>query len=235
MTALELVADIITIARSINVSHSENLSQWQVLSWVNQYRAKLIRQAIDKGDAIANEWIQDLNCLELELIDRAECPATINVLAGQNVQRTKMSIPSIINTKTQDGIVFIGSVEGKPYQYVTETRSRYIRFKKYGGHDKVAYRRGDHIYLTCSVEQQYISMSAIFEDPTKLADYISSCSNSVCYDPYTSDYPITFEMINTIKELIFKLELGISLSMPSDKNNDDQNITTPNAIGGQRR
>ena len=235
MTIIEIVNDFQKIARSMNVSSSENLSIWQIASWVNEYRAKLIRQAIDKGDSIANEWSQDMNCLELELVDRAECPVGISLTSGQKVQRTKMVIPSMINTKSQDGLIFIGSIEGKPYQYVTDTRARYMRFKKYSGNDKVTYRKGDYIYLTCSLEQKYLSLSAIFEDPLKLAEYYNTCSNSVCFDPYVTNYPITLELLPVIKDMIFKNELGITLNLPSDKHNDDQNILTANEVGGQRK
>lgn len=38
-------------------------------------------------------------------------------------------------------------------------------------------------------------------------------------------------MVPVITEMIFKNELGIELQMPSDKNNDDRNLATPNSIG----
>jgi hypothetical protein len=231
MTLNEITRDILNIARGANVSQSETIQIREIEFWVHQYRSRLIRQSIDKSNIVPDQWIQEINCMELETVDKASCDCVVS--SDCMVQRTILEVPKFIATGSTDGLIFVGTITGKPYQITTPTRSYYSKYKKWSGSDRMAYIRNNHIYVTHAIELQYISIAGIFEDPVALASY-TDCSGSTCFDINTFEYPISTDMIPIIKEMIFKNELGIMLQMPSDKNNDERNILTPNAIGTQK-
>ncbi len=225
----ELTEDILKIARGSNISKDETISRRQIWDWIHQYRALLIIQKINKGQDIDDSWIQRMNCLALEVKDRAECPSTLSTIeSGCTILRTIQEVPPIIKVAHMDGLLFVGNIDGKPYQIISEQRIHFITHKPFSGRDTFAYVKGNYVYILNNLPLKYISLYGIFSDPTDLSTYINSCSSTVCYHVDTEDYPISYDIIPAIKEMIIKNEMGIQISSPSDKDNDAQNIVTPN-------
>jgi hypothetical protein len=228
MTLYEIGYDILKMARGSNISRSETISLRQVFFWINGYRAKLIKQQIDKGN-IDDAWIQEMSCLELSVRDRGECPSTMTLTSGCAVLRTVLEIPQTIKGKNMDGLLFVGSIDGKPYQIITPQRYSFITSKPYSGRDTYAYRKGNYIYIMNNLPLKYVSLHGIFSDPTQLSTYINNCSSTVCYNVRTEDYPVNMEMLDTIRMMIMEREMKMTIALPSDKDNDSQNIVTPNS------
>ena len=87
---------------------------------------------------------------------------------------------------------------------------------------------------------KYIDLSAIFERPTKIFDYLnanySTNINSVLYDanlPYNDESPylVGMEMIDDIEQIIIKNKLRLESTQPIDDINDASD--TPKQINVQ--
>ena len=225
-TLRKITYDILEIARGADVSKSETISLRQIEEWVHQYRALLIKQAFEKAYFISPSLIQSMNCIQLELVDKAECCGldvdTCTVL------RTTNTIPKFVRTNTGgDLLMFVGSVEGKPYQIISEQRAYWYQFRKFTANDIYAFVKNNYIYIVGSGVLERITLRGVFENPMDLISYTNSCTGSPCYDVDT-EYPIPRDMLPTLKSLILKSEMGIMLELPSDKDNDSANISSPN-------
>lgn len=212
--------DILKVVRASDVSKSETISMYQLYKWISEYRMKIILQKLGRG-IYDDQWTQFLNCLELEPVDRAECPTAL-IESGCSILRTVQEIPKFIQ------INFVGTIDGKPYQMITPQRYYYISCKPYSGHDTFAYRKGKYIYIMNNLPLKYISLAGIAEYPEEVSNIQNGCLNSTCYNIDTEEYPIDGDTFSTVRQLILEKELKIMVVMPSDKDNDNQNILTPN-------
>ena len=52
MTLSNLIDDVMLEARNNNIAESEKLSSHQIHLWIKSYRAMLIKQKLDKGEAL---------------------------------------------------------------------------------------------------------------------------------------------------------------------------------------
>ena len=230
MTLPEFTSSLLNIARGSNISQSEKISERRLRDYIHSYRALLIRQRLNKGETIDDAWIQWLNCQELSIVDRAECPTGIPT-SGHTVLKMDSVLPGVVKGSNSDGLLFAGTVDGKPYQISSSTRAYYNKYRPLTKCDAQVYPKGDYLYVTGKPGLKYISIGGIWDNPEDLYTYINSCSATVCYDINTDKYPVSIDMIPVITEMIFKNELGVELGMPSDKNNDERNLATPNALG----
>lgn len=227
VTLDKIVMDILKIARGSNVPQSETISTRQIEDWINQYRALLISQKVEKGYDLNSSLIQSLNCLELEDVDKAECcDLGFNTCT---VKRTKIQLPRFAMSKTDSElIIFVGTVMGKPIQLMSEIRSFFNQYRKYTKHTPIAYKKNDYLYILNDDAIERVTIRGILADPREASTIINSCSNTICWS-VSDPYPIVDDMVPTIRGLILEKEMGIIIKAPSDKKNDSSNIETPNS------
>jgi len=223
----EITKDILKVIRASNISKDETIPIRQIESWVHQFRAELIMRALNKGDMIDESWVQDMKCLELEIVDRAEC-LTVTLDSDCDVLKTTTEVPNVVRYSSGTGLLGVGSITGKPYQIVSKLRGYYQKHRPYTFDDRVAWHENKYIYVTGEHGLKYISLQGIFANPVDLSTYINNCSDSACYDIDTEDYPASVEMIAAIRDMIMEKIMPIELKVYSDKDNDSQNILTSN-------
>lgn len=227
MTLPEITTDILKIIRSSNVSKDETISLRQVEDWVHEFRAEYIMRARNKGDKIDRAWMQPMKCLALEIVDKAECEL-ITLDSNCDILRTTLEVPPTIRYGSGSGMLSIGSVQGKPYQIATELRGHYQKYRPYSFNDRIAWHIDNYVYVTGDHGLKYISLRGLFANPVDLSTYINNCSDTVCYNIDTQDYPASQEMRSFIRDMIMEKIMRITIEVPSDKSNDSQNILSPN-------
>lgn len=222
----KIVMDILRIARGSSVVQSETISTRQIEDWVNQYRSMLITQKVEKKYDLNSSLIQSMNCLELEQVDKAECCSL--GFTTCNVLRTKLPLPKFVMSKVNGELItFVGKITGEPIQLMSETRTFFSQYRKFTKRTIVSYKKNGYIYILNDDAIEKITVRGVLEDPRAASEVISSCTSQPCYS-LSDPYPITSEMIPTVRNLILTKELGMTLSSTSDKKNDSSSTTTPN-------
>lgn len=214
-TLNEIAMDLINAVRGGRSSDDEHISVQQAYWLVHQYRARLIKQELDKGLEINNSFEQTIECEVLLEVDRSSCPA---VLVGCTVKRTTNEIPHFVRTKKGDAISFIGSIDQQAdIQIVTPHAARWNKYNTYTSKRPKAYQIGKYIYVDDQCGLERISIRGVFEDPTELETF-------GCYDA-DSEYPMPADLIPVLISEILRLEFGI---LPEAKNNDMSNDKVQN-------
>ena len=90
-------------------SDDDNTSHSQLLFWVNYYRAKLVREDLNKGRTLDPQLIQDLGCVPVACVDATECCDL--GLDGITVVRTVDPIPKLLQTYDKINLTFVGTVD----------------------------------------------------------------------------------------------------------------------------
>ena len=205
-----IIDDILLELRNSNVSESEHISRIQIEQWINNYRAMLIKQDIDKGRDVNPMYIQTIKCIHL---NRVEC------IPGHYEYVSDIEIPKLIDFHFKSGLIAVKDMYGNLVQIGSETKMKYQKYRKYTCKDYIAYLKNNKLYVEGGNNQlEWVEADVILENPSDAGE---------CFDP-DQPYPALAHMIPTIKDLIFSKELNIMPKMPSDETNnsrdDMQNI-----------
>jgi len=203
-----IIYDLMNIIRAAKISDNELISERLIESWIHSYRAKLIKQDIDKDKYINPDYVQELSLLEL-IKEEQEI---------RNVYRTTTTIPKSLDFNYKSGLLFVGDVEDNAIMLVPQQRVVWQQFRRFTRSAPLAYLKNRYIYIHNPRGLQYIKVRGIFEVPTE-ADVNMTLD---------SKYPIPINMLDTLKQMILKQELNIISNSFSDSTNDDTNILETN-------
>jgi hypothetical protein len=202
-----IIYDLLHIIRGAKIADDEPISERQLENWIHQYRAKLLKQDLDKGKYLNPDYIQEYQ-------DEDGNPLSIvpNEQELRTVYRTSVQIPKTIDLNYKSGIIYLGDVNGNRIQLVPEARVNFQQYKKVTGNSTIAYLKDRYVYLYNHNGLQYIRLRGVFEIPTEIPGY----------DLDEDKYPIPVNLLPTLKEMILKNELGIIYKAPNDDENDTE-------------
>lgn len=214
MKLSEMIDDILLEARNNNIGESEKLSRHQIELWIKSYRTMLVKQKIDRGEALDEMFTQTLR-MRLSKVEND--PGHIEYMTDEE-------LPTLLESKSLTGLISVKDAHGNIIQLGDETKMKYQRYRKYSCADYIAYKKGNKICVEGDGNMlEYINADVIMEDPTQLKD---------CYDPDVDEYPLPNYMWPTVKDLIFSKDLSWMIRQMSDVTNDtrddNQNSFNPN-------
>lgn len=208
-----IIDDLLNIVRGAKVNVSEPISRRQVEAWIHEYRAKLIKQDLDKGKKPHTAYIQTIPAVKLIVEDLAG--SLSKVTSDLNILRTEIKIPKDLDLNHSTGITFVGDLQGNAIQVVSESRFPYQAFRRYTNNDPLAFFRDGYVYVVNADGLAYLTIRGIFENPVDVYELANSVTNLQLFS-YTEGYPIPITMIPTLKAMILEKELGITVQTPSD-------------------
>jgi hypothetical protein len=203
---------------------------------INGQRALWLRNEYNKNRSIDPYVLQDLSCLELELVNPIDC--CIDVPAKCQVLRTKVQIPNTIEFYFTKGIATIGPADIMMPRYVLIDYSRV----PYVGHGRTTQRAvyaflyNNYLYITSKNPTvsmtKYITVRGIFEDPTSLKQFVSCVNGKPCYSS-SEPYPLNLWMWEYMKPQILNQLMQKGANQQDDSNNAEdgktETITASNA------
>lgn len=202
MTLNQLVDNLLLIVRNSNVAESEHLSRAQIEKWILSYRAKLLKQEIDKNKEISDKYITTIEPIHLNRIES---------IPGYYTYVGDKELPKLMNFNRRTGVVAVRDMFGNLIQVGSQTKYKLQKYRKATCKDYIAWVKGNKIYVQGDSNQlEYISVDVIAEDPTE---------QNACFDP-DAEFPVPEYMIPTITDLILSKELRFMIPMPSDETND---------------
>lgn len=209
------VADVRNIADSGKNNYSFRITDEQIAFWFAEIRAMLISQAIAKRQDITDTWVQDLSCMELELVDASEC---CFITTDCYILKTKVRIPNTIETAGDNLILRVTNPMGDIIPKSNVFEAKYNRYNKYTGKKSQWYLRDGYLYITSELLLEHVNIFAIFENPEDLAG-LSTCGGAACFS-WDSKYPCSLKMANDITNIIMQTKVMPFLQMPHDTSND---------------
>jgi hypothetical protein len=200
---------------------------------INGQRALFIRNEYNKRNrSIDPDVIQDLGCVDLELVDAVTC-CDLSIPVDCQVLRTKTDIPKTIEFHNSKGITRVGGVEmlTKAFNYVDMTRLPYVGNGRANRNEVFYFLYKDRIYLYSKAPRfvllKHLNVMGIFEDPTAAGTF-KTCSGETCWSP-DKEYPIKDWMWEYIEEAVVQRLLQ-KQSVPTDEsanNKEDAIIAQP--------
>lgn len=225
ITLDNIVTDLLNIIRGSKVTQSETITRRQIEEWVNEYRALLIKQELDKGKMPNPDYIQEIPGLLLEVVDKTN---GAHLPSESYWMRTKLVVPKTIDLNFKSGFMYVGTIDGREIQFVPESRSIWQKYKRFTANDNIAFLRNQRIYLSTVTPIESITVRGVFEVPTEVGNYINPNADATTMT-YRTKYPIPANIIPVLKEMVLSRELGIMSQAPSDNKADGSNDVSLNA------
>ncbi len=228
VTKQHLIMDLLLICRGGAVANSESISEDQVSFWIDNTRARLIRNDIEKGHSLNPALVQSLGCVEIALVDQSECPCQV---VGCSILRSVLPIPNAIEVYHNTLITRVGPVQISSLEYsvISFEQASWIGNNPYTKKITRAFFHNGYLYLISKNRAiKYINIQGVFEYPEDVANF-TTCDGDVCYDE-NSDYPIANYMIEDLKKMILDTDFKIAVSSPTDKTGDQSHNVESNQI-----
>ena len=219
-----IISDMLAIVRGSKVSQSEPISKRQLEAWVHQYRSVLLKRDLDKGKMPNPDYIQEIQGLKMNAVDQAD---DVELSREEYIMKSDLALPKTIDLNFKSGIMYVGTIDGHEVQFVSESRSKWQRFKKYTQNEQLAFLRNEYLYIINDKSMKYATVRGIFEIPTEVGNFV----NPTTSQPVTGlddPYPIPISLLPTLKEMILRRELNIIVTAPSDSKNDSAPEVSPN-------
>jgi hypothetical protein len=223
VTKRHLVSDLLELSRAGRGSDDEPLTPELVGFWVDNTRATLIGQWIDKGRSINPELVQTIPCMEVQAVDASECGCeTTGCLVFRTVEQVPSSIESSkgLNLITR---VAPTSITSTSFSFMPFERAIWSGGSVFTKNIPKAFLRNGYIYiLSNNFIGEKISVSLVASYPEDLQNF-ATCSGATCYTD-DSPYPISSRMIEVMKGLIKENNLNFVLQVKGDDVNNANGI-----------
>lgn len=218
-TLKEIIYTIKNLKGGGKQSDDTALSDENYVDIINYYRAKLIRQEIDRFQKLDPNTIQPLYGLEVERVefDRGQ------PLSGKTVFRTKDKIPRAIETTKNNLVTFVGNnLLGKAFQRSTPYKVHFDVARSITGLEPKWFEFDERIYVVTEDPLEKVVIQLVAENPFKVMELNNKID---IFDPYNFEYPMSDTMRDSLYKLILDVELKIS-AVPTDNLNDGLDMPT---------
>lgn len=216
---------------SFNIDSDDTIfSDRYLIDLVNQARAVFLRQDLNKGRTADPTIIQELPCVELEIVDAVLCSG-LDFPGGCKLLRSKAKIPDTIELHHNDGILSVRPVQllSSPFSYVDYKRIPYIKYSRFGGNMIYGFLLDGYMYVYSPCNTKYLMLETIhirgiFEDPTEAGNFLNE-TGEPCFTK-DSPYPIATWMFESAVKPHVLQQMAFKLQIPDDKDNnaDDDSL-----------
>lgn len=205
-------------------NRSRGYTARQVKFWINEARAFLIYAQVKKDGMVNVGYEQDLGCVTLQTVDRAEC---VNFTWNQNIK--KVIIPPVLRLPDNAGVTFFGLIDKRTRIYLPDMQ--------YGSLNDLMLHKpknnregmmiGNSIYLMGEGSEKLgvVNVRGIFEDPTLVQTCGATGETPVCYDPDVDCYPFPEHLQSVLFQMIDEKYVNLKVQFPSGIHNVEQKET----------
>lgn len=212
ITRRKIIYSLLDTVRGGLQGDDEAISEDLVGFWVDNVRAKLIKENLDKGRTLSQNAVQSLGCVEVSQVDASVC---CDLKTDCTVLRTDTQIPAPIEISSRDLVTRIGPVGigDRPYNIIEFERVPWVDTDKF----VYAFLRDRHVYIIGPdiMDIEKINIQGVFANPVDVGSY-QTCAGDPCYTDDTT-YPISEYMVPTLEAIILQNYFKIAAVSPNDQ------------------
>lgn len=217
-TKKEIVYNLLNIYEAGRINDDFTPSYQQMSFIVDYKRAQYIRQDQTKNYFDSEQFYQDLGCVSVIKVDKAEC---CEVDFGCDVARTSVQIPAFLRLNNRYGVKLFAVDKTSRFQQILPERTPFYNERKYPAMTIPYYIINNYAYFPYSPNLLDVNIRAILSKPEEAKSFV--CSGKSCYTD-DSEYPMTQDMIDLITKDIFSNEIRMLMTTFEDKQNDGQDL-----------
>jgi hypothetical protein len=201
------------------LSDDDSIDERLIRSEIHSQRALFLRNEYNRNRSIDPFVIQDLGCVELEVVDRAEC---CDITIDCSIVRTSLKVPSLVELHSET-VMWVNPIDKveKSFSLISYERAKWISGHRFTSRQIYAFVLNNYIYLISEDDTHsqitHLSIRGIFENPEEVASF-NTCEGESCFDA-DGQYPLKAWMRTYIETQVYNNLLS-KLKNPSDTTND---------------
>lgn len=228
MNINEHISHIQSVINKGNPSDDRRVSDEHIYHLMNVYRARLIWEKQNKFYKLSPFNYQYIHCIPLEEAELNECEC---YKTGCVVLKSKYILPNILSYRN-NMLIKITLLDGTPVSQSSIAKVKYRKYKKTNKDSFVWFIHDKKLVIIGDNRLKTVAVSAIFEDPSKLAELSECDSEGVntgfkCFDIMNEEYPIDSEMVSAMYQMILN-DLGMLYKYPQDDENNAKSTEITN-------
>jgi len=230
MVTIDTLTSQLDEALNINQVETTFSRDYQV-DLINQQRVLWMRNEYNKNKrSIDPNVIQDLRCIEMEVVNSAECCGEV-IPVGCKILRSKEIIPNSIEFYSSKALTDIGPVDiiAKRFNFVNYKRIEFLAKPLYGKAQTYVFLYNRRLYMY-SLDERFLMIEKIkcrgvFEDPLEVMRFnkCGSLDPTVVCENYEEGYPLNMWMWEYMKPIIVEQMMRKQLT-GKDEMNDSQDV-----------
>ena len=221
MTPVQFASNVQRIYNRLkDTSVSLELKDRQIIYWLDTKRALRIERT-QANKMLLNDWLfQDIGCVPLCRVDKAECDSITYGCNSLKVDIDKLiSLPDMASLR-------VNMVDKISRIYYTSPNLLKARLDSVMGRNfNWCTIIGNQLYIIPNPNMwenfAVVNIQGIFESPTTVTKY-DQCVTKCGFDIYNDDYPAPAGMLDEITLDILTKELNIAMRMIADDTNDNR-------------
>lgn len=208
-------------------SQSTRLRNRHIYNKLLTVRAKLISQEIKKKQRLSQLNYQTLTCVELIEVPSHMCPCIPPV--GCNIIRSKYKLPKFLSGLNGHIIQSVTTIDNSvKLDEIQMNAVKHLKGNKYTNKKNNFFIHDGYLYLTEFTKMRLVNITGLFEDPVSLNNFQTACggnNNNGCKDYMNMEFPIDFDLIDTLIEMSLQELIQIfSQNIEDLTNNSTDNI-----------
>lgn len=221
LTLNEIAYSILESIRPIIVD-DDDIDLREIKYEIHNQRALWLRNELNKNRTIDDNVVQDLGCIELELVSPSVCP---EIDLCNRILRTTVDIPVAIELHNTTAITRVASIDQtqSPFSFVPYSQAIWSGNGRFNKDRFFAFLLNNRMYVIGNKDNPKINMltnlniRGVFEDPTEASKF-TQVNGQPCYSD-DDKYPVNRWMVNYIKGEVVK-QFAAQIQLPADAGND---------------
>ena len=214
----ETAYDFIELNRA-NYKDTDSLDVRQVKNWIDNTRATLIKQRLDRNPfAVDGSWLQKITIAGSCTDGPIAAPLDFYYFISNE------RIPTPINRRGGEGTILLvdtGYMFDDPIEFVTYDEARDYNNGKFNSTTKYAFIKDDYFYVKNEDTETTFYATGVFQNPRLVAAFMSISNFDSSYS-----YPVDQSIIDQMKQIIRDNNLSLVIQQIEDKTLDGRDSTT---------
>lgn len=210
ITLKEIIYNLKNLKAGGRQSQDVQLSDAQYAFIIDYYRGILISRDYMKRNQLAPQVEQTL---EVKFKRAKDVEDEFNSKLVYKVE-----LPSVVQTPRRP--LYEGVRTSMLASSISRSTSKTIRNdlkSPITGNDARYFPMGDSLYVVTDEPLEKLYVSAVFDSPLKIEEYLERVNP---FDPFDFEYSMSPNMIDTIYKMVVDGEIRWSIAMPQDHSND---------------
>src|SRR3990167_979180 len=233
LTFNTLKHDISNLIHGGITSDDSDVSLRQIGFWILNTRAELLSQWVSKGHSFSDNFVQTLDCVDVELVDLSSC---CGITTECTAYKTELQLPKPLSGQYSDLITRVTGINfiGPSYHLIPLPRVKWELDNKFTFNIPKAFLSNGFLYVVGNnlIGLKKISVEGVWEDPTDVARFIN-CEGQACYTD-NSRFPLSRKMVEMMKRMIKGTDLDLLLGTSTDEENDARELNQTTKVRSQK-
>lgn len=210
-----------------NLSSDDDIDNRLIKAEIHNKRARFLRNELNRNRTVDPFIVQDLGCVEMQIVDRAEC---CDITIDCSILRSVQKIPSTIELHS-DTMLWVNPVDRleKPFSLVDYQAAKFIGGHRFTSRQIYAFILNNYLYLISEDDSHsqitHVSIRGVFENPEEAAVFVNCSDGSSCFTG-DSEYPLKSWMADAVQTEVYNTLLS-KIKLPVDTSNDSKGNPKP--------